>query len=105
MGISLVYQNAKRKLEAYKQCLIDAAVSPQQVCYVGDDLMDLPVMMHCGYPVAVADAVPQVKAAACYMTRAVGGNGAVREVVEHLLKAKGRWQEVLENYYQQQLTL
>jgi len=103
LGIKLVYQNAKRKLDAYRQCLTDAHFAPHQVCYVGDDLPDLPVMRNCGYPIAVANAVAQVKAVAAYTTQATGGHGAVREIVEHLLKAKQRWQEILDTYYQQQL--
>lgn len=103
LGIGLVYQNAKRKMIAYRQCLIDADVLPQQVCYVGDDLPDLPVMRHCGYPVAVGNAVLEVKAGACYVTDRHGGTGAVRQVVEHLLKAKGRWTDILQGYYQQTL--
>jgi len=103
MGVKLVYQNAKRKLQAFRQCLADSGATAEEICYVGDDLPDLPVMRCCGYPVAVANAVPEVKAAARYVTRTPGGRGAVREVIEHLLKAKGLWQQVMDFYDRQKL--
>jgi 3-deoxy-D-manno-octulosonate 8-phosphate phosphatase (KDO 8-P phosphatase) len=65
---------------------------------IADDLPDLPALRLCGYPIAVANAVPEVKAAARYVTAKSGGDGAVREAIEHLLRAAGRWDEVLEHY-------
>ena len=75
-----------------------AGVMPEESAYVGDDLVDLPAMVRCAYPVAVADAVAEVKAEARYVTTARGGHGAAREVVEHILKAQDRWDEVVERY-------
>jgi 3-deoxy-D-manno-octulosonate 8-phosphate phosphatase KdsC-like HAD superfamily phosphatase len=65
------------------------------VAFVGDDLPDLAAMRCCGYPVAVHDAAPEVRAAAAYVTSAHGGHGAVREVVEHLLRSQDRWNDAL----------
>ena len=98
LGIGLVYQNAKRKMVAYRQCLIDADVSPQQVCYVGDDLPDLPPIKYVGFGVAVANAVHEVKKYADYVTTHGGGHGAVREVIEYILKGSNRWQPLMERY-------
>lgn len=65
---------------------------------IGDDLPDLAVLQKCGLPIAVANAVPEVKAAARLVTQRAGGYGAVREVIEHLLRVSGRWQQVCEHY-------
>ena len=83
------------KLQAYLRILKRQKVSDDQVCYLGDDLTDLPVLGRAGMPVAVADAHPEVIRRAPFVTRAPGGHGAVREVVDAILKAQGRWKEVL----------
>ena len=74
----------------------------EDTAFVGDDLADLQVLRRVGLPIAVANAVEEVKAVAAYVTRAAGGHGAVREVVEMLLKARGRWTELLERYFTEQ---
>ena len=68
------------------------------VCYVGDDLVDLPAMRQAGLPVAVANAVKEVKDHAAWVTRAGGGEGAAREVIEMILKAKGLWKSAIQKY-------
>jgi 3-deoxy-D-manno-octulosonate 8-phosphate phosphatase (KDO 8-P phosphatase) len=70
--------------------------------FVGDDLADLPVLRKVGLPIAVANAVPDVKAVAAHVTRAAGGHGAVREIVEAILRARGDWQDVLSRYFSEQ---
>ena len=65
---------------------------------MGDDLADLPAMLRCGYRMTVADAAEEVLGVADYTTQAEGGKAAVREAIEHLIKAQGRWEEVLEQY-------
>ena len=65
---------------------------------MGDDVIDLPAMQRCGYPIAVANAVPQVKAQARYITDAPGGRGAARQAIEHLLGAQGKWDQLLAKY-------
>ncbi|RME81797.1 MAG: 3-deoxy-D-manno-octulosonate 8-phosphate phosphatase, partial [Planctomycetota bacterium] len=84
------------KVKVLDSLIHDLGISFEEVCYMGDDLMDIPVMQLVGFPVAVANAVDEVKNMAAYITRKNGGNGAVREVVELILKAQNRWLEVLE---------
>ena len=86
------------KLAAYERLRSEGGFAHEEVAFVGDDLPDLPVMRRVGLPVAVADARPEVRAAARLVTRAGGGQGAIREVVELLLKARGRWDAVLDKY-------
>ena len=93
-----VYQNAVRKQEALADLMRRFRMTPSQICAVGDDLMDLPILRRAGLAVAVANAVPEVKHAAHYVTRHRGGDGAVREVVERLLKAQGLWSRLLARY-------
>ena len=73
-------------------------VQPEQVCAIGDDLMELPFLRRVGLAVAVPNAVSEVKAVAHYITQRPGGRGAVRETVELILKAKGVWDQVLQRY-------
>lgn len=103
LGIEFVYQLALRKIEAFRTCLSDSKVPPERICVVGDDLPDLPIMRHCGYPVAVANAVDEVKESAACVTARAGGAGAVREVVELLLRARGAWSTILKGYTEQTL--
>src|SRR5436190_2240930 len=89
LGLSIVVQGAGDKLEALATVLAEQRLGPEQVCYVGDDLPDVPVLAHCGLAVAVADACQEARATAHYVTRALGGRGAVREVIELILRAQG----------------
>ncbi len=98
LGITHVYQGSLRKLEAYEDLLKRTGLDPLETAYVGDDLVDLPVLRRVGFSVAVNDAVEEVKQRVDYVTRAPGGRGAVREVVEVVLRIKGRWQDVMEPY-------
>jgi len=88
-----------RKLEALGALLERRGIAWADTAFVGDDLADLPVLRRVGLPIAVANAVEEVRAVAAYVTRARGGHGAVREVVEALLKARGVWGELLERYF------
>ncbi len=94
-----VYQNAHDKLKVYEKMLKKFKVGAQEVCYVGDDLIDLPVMTRVGLAVAPANAVAEVKAAAHYVTVRSGGRGAVRELCDLILKMQGKWSEVTARYY------
>jgi 3-deoxy-D-manno-octulosonate 8-phosphate phosphatase (KDO 8-P phosphatase) len=87
------------KLEAFGTLLERRGIAWEDAAFVGDDLADLQVLRRVGLPIAVANAVDEVKAVAAYVTRAPGGHGAVREVVEAILKARGRWAELLERYF------
>jgi 3-deoxy-D-manno-octulosonate 8-phosphate phosphatase (KDO 8-P phosphatase) len=88
-----------RKLEALGRVLEARGIGWDEVAYVGDDLADLMIMRRVGVPIAVANAVSEVKAVATFVTRAPGGRGAVREVIETLLKARGEWSGILERYF------
>jgi 3-deoxy-D-manno-octulosonate 8-phosphate phosphatase (KDO 8-P phosphatase) len=96
LGVHWVFQGAGDKLPAFRRLLAEAGVGPEAVCYVGDDLPDLPPMRHCGLAAAVADACPEVRACAHFVTRAPGGRGAVREVIELLLHCQGAWKPLVE---------
>lgn len=98
LGVQHVRQGAKQKLPAYEELLAAMGVKDAEVCFIGDDLPDLPPMRRAGYAVAVADAREEVRAAAHYVTHAPGGRGAVREVVDRLLKAQGKWADLLRRY-------
>lgn len=103
LDIEFVYQKSLKKIDPYRELLATAQVPPEQICYIGDDLPDLPVMVNCGFPVAVANAVPEVKSAAAYVTQRSGGNGAVREVIELLMKSRGLWEPLVQSYLTQTL--
>jgi len=92
------------KLEAFGDLLGRRGIAWEEAAFVGDDLADLRVLRRVGLPVAVANAVEEVKAVAVYVTRAPGGYGAVREVVEALLKARGQWNELLDRYFAEPVT-
>jgi len=98
LEIPIVLQDCKQKLPAFEQLLADTNLRPQQVVYVGDDLMDLPLLRRAGFAVTVADAVEEVKQQADYVTQRSGGQGAVGEVIEYLLKITGRWEELIQRY-------
>ena len=88
-----------RKLEALGALLERRGIRWEETAFVGDDLADLQVLRRVGLPIAVANAVAEVKAVAGYVTRASGGHGAVREAIEALLRARGVWSELLERYF------
>ena len=87
------------KLEAFGGLLERRGIAWEEAAFVGDDLADLPVLRRVGLPIAVANAVAEVKAVAAYVTTAAGGHGAVREAVEALLRARGEWAGLLERYF------
>jgi 3-deoxy-D-manno-octulosonate 8-phosphate phosphatase (KDO 8-P phosphatase) len=91
--IEFVYQGRAAKLAAYEEILGATGASDREVAYVGDDLPDLPVLQRVGLAVAVANAASEVKRAAHFVTARSGGEGAVREVIELIVKAQGKWEE------------
>lgn len=99
LGITRVFQHAVQKLEAYGQLLAETGLADREVGYVGDDLIDIPVMRQVGWAVAVANAVRHVLPFAHYVTRARGGRGACREVCELLLHVQGHWENVTRRYF------
>lgn len=95
LGIDLVEQGAEDKLPGFERLLAATSTTPAEAAYVGDDLLDAVVMRRVGYPIAVANAVEEIKAIARHVTQRSGGQGAVREAVEHLLKLQGQWPAAL----------
>jgi YrbI family 3-deoxy-D-manno-octulosonate 8-phosphate phosphatase len=98
LEIGIVRQGTHDKLATSLEIVAQLGLTPQQVCYIGDDLPDLPVVSAVGLGVAVADAVGELTEAAAYVTKAPGGCGAVREIIELVLKAQGRWDDVIQAY-------
>ncbi len=91
-----------RKAAAFAEVLQRRGIAWEEAAFVGDDLADLPVLRKVGLPIAVANAVSEVKAVAAHVTTAAGGYGAVREVVETLLRARGEWADTLARYFSEQ---
>jgi 3-deoxy-D-manno-octulosonate 8-phosphate phosphatase (KDO 8-P phosphatase) len=91
-------QGCLDKLPALEKLLRQLGLLPSQVAYIGDDIMDLPVIRHVGLGVAVASAVDEVKQQADYVTTRPGGGGAVREAIEYILKKTGKWPELMKRY-------
>ena len=98
LEIKHVFQDCYYKLPQLKELVESQGLVAEQIAYVGDDLPDLPAIRYAGFGVAVANAVAEVKEYADYVTEASGGNGAVREVVEYILKRTGRWNELMQRY-------
>ena len=99
LHISVVRQGCVDKGVAYAELKAELKISDEEIAYIGDDLIDLPVMRQVGLPVAVADAALKVIDAACLVTTHRGGRGAVRETVELLLTAQGRYAEAMAPYF------
>jgi 3-deoxy-D-manno-octulosonate 8-phosphate phosphatase (KDO 8-P phosphatase) len=93
-GMEFVYQGREEKLPAYQEIVRLSGVDEEQIAFVGDDLPDLPVMRRVGFAVAVANGVPEVRSVAHWVTKRRGGEAAVREVIEFILKAQGKWLSV-----------
>ena len=100
LNITDVFQGAKDKLQAYHQLLHKYSLQPDQAAYIGDDINDLAVMTRVGLACAVANAVVDVKKRAHFITTREGGRGAVREVIELILRAQGKWDNIVETYLQ-----
>lgn len=96
MKMEFIYMKQAMKIPAYEEILQKAGVPESAVAYIGDDLPDLPIMRRAGLAVAVGDAVPEVKKAAHYTTKALAGRGAVREAIELILKSKGIWEAMID---------
>jgi 3-deoxy-D-manno-octulosonate 8-phosphate phosphatase (KDO 8-P phosphatase) len=96
MSMEFIYMKRPLKMPAYEDILQKAGVPDSAVAYVGDDLPDLPIMRRVGLAVAVGDAVPEVKKTSHYTTKSSAGHGAIREVVELILKSKGIWEAMID---------
>lgn len=98
LGIDILFQGKKNKLDSYQEILSGLRLSDENVCYMGDDLPDLVLIRKAGFGVAVANACDEVRSHADFTTSREGGRGAVREVIEKILKSQGRWDELIRNY-------
>ena len=98
LGMTFIHQGCEDKLDAFAETLAQASVTHSEVAFVGDDLNDIPLMLQSGLGIAVADAAAETREHAHYITNAPGGYGAIREVVELILKAQGRWGDLIKQY-------
>ncbi len=99
LSFNFLKEGEKDKLAAFEKILKEQQLGSDQCLYIGDDMVDIPVMRRCRLAVAVADAVPEVRAIADYVTEARGGFGAIREVAVKLLEVQGLWEKVVQKYY------
>jgi 3-deoxy-D-manno-octulosonate 8-phosphate phosphatase (KDO 8-P phosphatase) len=98
LKIDYLYQGAQNKSDVLDKILAESDFHEEQIAYVGDDVIDLPIMRRCGLAIAVANARPQVKAVAHYQTASVGGHGAARDAVEYILEVQGTLEKVIDAY-------
>ena len=98
LGIPWVRQGVNDKVAAYQEIAREVGVGDDETCFVGDDLVDIPLLKRVGIPIVVADGAHEAKRFARYVTQSLGGRGAVREVCNLLLQAQGKWEAVLARY-------
>lgn len=98
LAVRIVRQGVTSKVAAFEQILREARLEEQQVAYMGDDLLDLPVLLRVGLAAAPADAASEVRDAVHWVSGATGGRGAARELIELVLRAQGRWELVVAEY-------
>jgi 3-deoxy-D-manno-octulosonate 8-phosphate phosphatase (KDO 8-P phosphatase) len=91
LGFRYVYLKAKYKLNEFNDFLQKTGLSPDEICYVGDDIPDYEIMKQVGLPVCPADAVPEIKAISKYISHKSGGSGVGRDIIEQILKTQGKW--------------
>ena len=99
LDIKYLHQGAKNKLPCLKEILSDSGLDAENICYVGDDLPDIPVMRECGLSFTVANGVKEAKDVADFTTKKSGGYGAVREIIEIIMKEQGKWDSILSRYF------
>lgn len=98
LGIKEVYQGRRRKIETLGKIMRKSGLKENEIAYIGDDIVDVPIFKKIGLPVAVADAAEEAKEYAAVVTRNSGGRGAVREISDLILKARGLWDSVMREY-------
>ena len=98
MQVEEIFENISPKTTVLEKVLRRYKVNTDEICFVGDDLVDLGLMRSVGFPIAVFNAAPEIKQAASYITLKQGGRGAVREVAELILNAQGKWEEMVSLY-------
>src|SRR6185295_11572714 len=98
LGMSYVRQGCEDKKQAFAEIVADAGLTNEEVAFAGDDLNDIPLMLQSGLALAVTDAAVETRNHAHYVTEAPGGHGAVREMVELILKSQDRWDDLIKRY-------
>jgi 3-deoxy-D-manno-octulosonate 8-phosphate phosphatase (KDO 8-P phosphatase) len=98
LGIPWIRQGVNDKVKAYEEIARKTGVADDETCFIGDDLVDIPLLKRVGFPIVVADGAHEAKECALYVTQSPGGRGAVREVCDLLLQAGGKWDEILRRY-------
>jgi len=98
LNVDLVRQGAENKLEIADAIMKEMSLTPEQTCYIGDDLTDMALLQTVGLSASVSDGAPEVKKAVHLVTKAGGGLGAIRELIESILKSQNRWQELVQSY-------
>jgi 3-deoxy-D-manno-octulosonate 8-phosphate phosphatase (KDO 8-P phosphatase) len=98
LEINFVYQPCSNKLDCFNDLLVQSQLEPKNIAYIGDDVMDIPLIQRAGFGIAVANAVGELKSLSHYVTSRAGGSGAVREVIEYILKNTGLWNELMQRY-------
>ena len=98
LGVTLVHQGVRSKLDTYDQIVDGLILEDDQAAYMGDDLLDLPVLLRVGLATAPADAAVEVRSRVHWVTNAKGGAGAARELIELILRVQGRWEPLLATY-------
>lgn len=98
LGMSFIHLGCQNKLQVFEETIAGAGVSNLEVAFIGDDLNDIPLMARSALGIAVADASPETRERAHYVTNARGGDGAVREVVELILKSQNRWSDMIKTF-------
>ena len=99
LGISIVFQGATDKVVAWKEIISGKGLSPLETAYVGDDIVDVPLMKRVGFAASVADAEGYVREAADFVSARSGGQGAVREIIEFVMRSSGAWEKVASRYF------
>jgi 3-deoxy-D-manno-octulosonate 8-phosphate phosphatase (KDO 8-P phosphatase) len=105
LRVDFLFQGAENKSAVLDKIVRENGVAEEEIAFVGDDVIDLPIMRRCGLAIAVANARPQVKAMAHYETPSSGGHGAARDAVEYILKAQGKLERVIDEYIQSRTTI
>jgi 3-deoxy-D-manno-octulosonate 8-phosphate phosphatase (KDO 8-P phosphatase) len=101
LGVTEVHENVADKRVKLQEIIAAHDLSSDQVAFMGDDLPDLPAFTACGFSMAPSNAAPEVHSSAHFITTQSGGNGAVREAIEHLMRASGRWSQVIARFVEQ----
>lgn len=99
LGIDMLYQGAIDKLATYEQLKTEHQLQDHQIAYIGDDIIDLPVLLRVGLPACVPEAPAEVRSASAYITRKSGGQGAAAEFIELILREAGHWERLMERYW------